>query len=158
ILALFSTGAQLLGGGVAVGGPAAALVVVVEIAPAALQVEPVGRHLHEAVAVLAGEALVPDEVIDIAVELAGQAAFAIAGEGAVDLLALLAQLHAAPGGVPDAGEADAGGERIRLGVHAGARRQQHEQRDGGGKPPHVANDAVLLLDPTHSMATEISGT
>src|SRR5207302_612028 len=111
-------GAQLLRGGVAVGGPAAALVVVVEIAPAALQVQPVGRHLHEAVAVLAGEALVPDEVVDIAVELAGQSAFAIAGEGAVDLLALLAQLHAAPGGVPGSGEADAGGERIRLGVHA----------------------------------------
>src|SRR5207245_1577392 len=80
-----------------------------------LEVLAVGRELHEAVAVLARGALVPDELPHVTVEVAGQPALAIAGEGAVDVLAVLAQLHAAPGRVPAPLEADPGRDRVGLG-------------------------------------------
>ena len=51
---------------------------------------------------------------DVAVEIARQAAFAIAGEGAVDVLAFLHQRHLSPGRIPRALEEDAGRQIARF--------------------------------------------
>ena len=101
-----------------------------------------------------GLALVPDEVPDVAVELAGEAAFAVAGEGAVDVLAVLAELHAAPGRIPGALEADARRQHARLGALEAEQPHERQRRARSQKAPHRRNHCAAAAIATLSVTMD----